>query len=82
MVYKNGPYLFENLGQRGSFISNGYLVTLQLDNLVTMGSKAIKVKEENYNWLLKKASDIQKKVGKPVSFDEALTEIKKMLDQK
>jgi DNA-directed RNA polymerase delta subunit len=42
-----------------------------------MGSKAIKVKEENYKWLLEVASDIQKKEGRPVSFDEALTEIKK-----
>lgn len=41
-----------------------------------MGSKAIKIKEENYKWLLKIASDIQKKLGRPVSFDEALTEIK------
>ncbi|HKZ34178.1 MAG TPA: hypothetical protein VJ142_03015 [Candidatus Nanoarchaeia archaeon] len=46
-----------------------------------MGSKAIKVKEENYKWLLKIASDIQKKLGKPVSFDEALSEIKKMLEK-
>ena len=43
--------------------------------------KAIKVKEENYKWLLKIASDIQKKLGKPVSFDEALSEIKKMLEK-
>ena len=47
-----------------------------------MASKAIKVKEENYKWLLKIASDIQKKLGKPVSFDEALTEIKKMISKK
>ena len=46
-----------------------------------MGSKAIKVKDENYKWLLKIASDIQKKLGKPVSFDEALTEIKKNLEK-
>ncbi len=43
--------------------------------------KAIKVKEENYKWLLKIASDIQKKLGRPVSFDEALSEIKKMLKE-
>ncbi|MCK5624258.1 hypothetical protein KAI04_00260 [Candidatus Pacearchaeota archaeon] len=42
-----------------------------------MKSKTIKIKEENYKWLLKIASDIQKKVGRPVSFDEALTKIKK-----
>jgi len=47
-----------------------------------MGSKAIKVKEENYKWLLKISSDIQKKLGKPVSFDEALSEIKKRFEQK
>lgn len=44
-----------------------------------MGSKTIKVKEKNYLWLLKIASDIQKKAGRPVSFDEALTEIKKKI---
>lgn len=42
-----------------------------------MASKAIKISEENYKWLLKIASDIQKKLGKPVSFDEALSEIRK-----
>ena len=42
-----------------------------------MKSKTIKIKEDNYKWLLKIAADIQKKVGRPVSFDEALTEIKK-----
>ena len=47
-----------------------------------MGSKTIKIKEENYRWLLKIASDIQKKMGKPVSFDEALTEIKNKKDTK
>jgi len=47
-----------------------------------MASKAIKVKEENYKWLLEKASDIQKKVGRPVSFDEALTEIRKKVRKK
>lgn len=46
-----------------------------------MGSKAIKVKEENYKWLLEIASDIQKKEGRPVSFDEALTEIKNKLNK-
>ena len=46
-----------------------------------MGSKAIKVKEENYKWLLKIASDIQKKLGKKVSFDDALSEIKKKLEK-
>lgn len=47
-----------------------------------MTSKAIKVKEENYKWLLKIASDIQKKVGKPVSFDEALTDIKNKAEKR
>jgi hypothetical protein len=47
-----------------------------------MGSKTIKIKEENYRWLLKIASDIQKKLGRPVSFDEALTEIKKKIKKK
>lgn len=44
-----------------------------------MSSKVVKIKEENYRWLLKKAADMQKKIGKPVSFDDALTEIKKGL---
>ena len=44
-----------------------------------MASKVIKIKEENYSWLLKIASDLQKKLGKPVSFDEALSEIKKRI---
>jgi DNA-directed RNA polymerase delta subunit len=47
-----------------------------------MVSKVIKIKEENYKWLLKIASDIQKKLGKPVSFDEALTEIRNKLNKK
>ncbi len=47
-----------------------------------MVSKAIKIKEENYKWLLKIASDIQKKLGRPVSFDEALTEIKNKRNKK
>jgi len=47
-----------------------------------MGSKTIKVKEENYKWLLKIASDIQKKLGRLVSFDEALSEIKKKTEKK
>ena len=47
-----------------------------------MESKVIKIKEENYKWLLKVASDLQKKVGKPVSFDEALTEIKNKVNKK
>jgi len=47
-----------------------------------MGSKAIKIKDENYKWLLEIAADIQKKEGRPVSFDEALTEIKKKVKKK
>jgi len=42
-----------------------------------MASKVIKIKEDNYSWLLTVASNLQKKLGRPVSFDEALTEIKK-----
>ena len=47
-----------------------------------MGSKPIKISEENYKWLLKIASDIQKKLGRPVSFDEAFTEIKNKVNKK
>ncbi len=47
-----------------------------------MGSKTIKVKKENYKWLLRIASDIQKKLGRPVSFDEALTEIRNKVNKK
>jgi predicted CopG family antitoxin len=47
-----------------------------------MASKTIKIKEENYKWLLKIASDIQKKLGRPASFDEALTEVKKKINKK
>ena len=41
-----------------------------------MESKTIKVNEENYKWLLRKAADLQKKSGRPVSFDDALNEIR------
>lgn len=47
-----------------------------------MASKPIKIKEGNYKWLLKIASDIQKKLGRPVSFDEALTEIKNKVNKR
>ena len=47
-----------------------------------MVSKVIKVKEDNYKWLLEIASDIQKKLGRPVSFDEALTEIRNKINKK
>lgn len=47
-----------------------------------MGSKPIKISEDNYKWLLEIASDIQKKLGRPVSFDEALTSIKNKLNKK
>jgi len=47
-----------------------------------MGSKAVKISEENYKWLLKIASDIQKKLGRRISFDEALTEIKNKINKK
>jgi len=41
-----------------------------------MESKVLKVSKENYIWLLELASDIQKEKGRPVSFDEALSELK------
>ncbi len=47
-----------------------------------MSSKTIKIKEENYKWLLKIASNIQKKLGRPVSFDEALSEMRDKLNKK
>lgn len=47
-----------------------------------MQPKAIKIKEENYKWLLKIASDIQKKLGRIATFDEALTEIRKKVNKK
>lgn len=47
-----------------------------------MVSKVIKVKEENYKWLLEMASDIQKELGRPVSFDEALTKIKNKIKKR
>ena len=47
-----------------------------------MVSKVIKVKEDNYKWLLEIASDIQKKLGRPVSFDEALTKIRNKINKK
>lgn len=47
-----------------------------------MVSKTIKIDEKNYKWLLKIASDIQKKLGRRVSFDEALTEIKNKIKKK
>lgn len=47
-----------------------------------MASKPIKISEENYKWLLKIASNIQKKLGKPASFNEALDEIKNKLGKK
>ena len=42
-----------------------------------MQSRAIKISEENYLWLLEIASNAQKKLGRPVSFDEALNGLKK-----
>lgn len=47
-----------------------------------MGAKTIKIDEENYKWILKIASDIQKKLGRRISFDEALTEIKNKIKKK
>ncbi len=41
-----------------------------------MESKSIKISKENYLWLLKIAAELQKDKEKPVSFDEAITELK------
>ena len=41
-----------------------------------MESKTIKISYENYCWLAKLAAEIQRKKERPVSLDEALTEIK------
>jgi len=37
-----------------------------------MVNKAIKISEENYQWLLSIATELQRRYKKPVSFDEAL----------
>ncbi len=37
-----------------------------------MVSKTIKVSEENYLWLLRLASELQKRREKPISFDDTL----------
>jgi predicted CopG family antitoxin len=42
-----------------------------------MVSRAIKISEENYIWLLKLAGDIQKKRNRPVSFDDTLDVLKR-----
>ena len=41
-----------------------------------MESKTIKISEENYRWLLKLASDAQKELGRPVSFEETLNNLR------
>ncbi len=42
-----------------------------------MQTKTIRISEETYKWLLKLASEAQKEMGKPVSFDDALNGLKK-----
>ena len=42
-----------------------------------MENKTIKISKENYMWLLKIASDIQKKHGKIATFDVAINSLKK-----
>jgi hypothetical protein len=42
-----------------------------------MENKTIKISKENYIWLLKLASDMQKKYGKPATFDSAINSLKK-----
>ena len=41
-----------------------------------MESKTIKISETNYKWLLALASELQRRSGKPVSFDGAINVIK------
>ena len=41
-----------------------------------MESKAIKISKENYLWLLRLAGDLQKKEGRIISFDDAISELK------
>lgn len=42
-----------------------------------MTTKAIKISEDSYNWLVGVAADLQKKAGRSVSIDEALKYVKK-----
>ncbi|MEK6849040.1 MAG: hypothetical protein AABY01_00555, partial [Nanoarchaeota archaeon] len=39
-------------------------------------TKVIKIGEENYMWLAKKAADLQNEKGRPISFDEALSHVR------
>ncbi len=41
-----------------------------------MDSKVIKVSSENYRWLARVAADLQREKERPISLDEALTEVK------
>ncbi len=41
-----------------------------------MSTKAIKISEDNYNWLVGIAGDLQKIEGKSVSIDKAISYIK------
>jgi len=41
-----------------------------------MESKAIKISKENYLWLLRLAGELQTNHERPVSFDDAINELK------
>ncbi len=41
-----------------------------------MTTKPIKISEENYNWLLNVAGEMQKSEGRSISIDDALSSIK------
>ncbi len=41
-----------------------------------MESKGVKISDENYRWLATLAAELQKQKQRPISLDEALTEIK------
>lgn len=41
-----------------------------------METKTIKISEENYRWLARLAAKLQQEQGNPVSFNEAINELK------
>ena len=41
-----------------------------------MESKAIKISKDNYLWLLKLAAELQANHERPISFDDAINELK------
>ncbi|MBI2144069.1 hypothetical protein HYU17_02865 [Candidatus Woesearchaeota archaeon] len=47
--------------------------------MVIMVSKAVKVSEENYNWLCEIAGTAQAEEKRVVSIDEAITKVRKRL---